>query len=225
MSASKTNSWDPVWEKVFSENPWGKYPGESLIRFVARNFYNSHRPDVKLLEVGCGPGANIWSMAKERFSAYGIDGSVTAIDQAKKRLSDENLSAELSVGDIIYLPYPDDFFEAVIDSECIYANNLQNSHKILDEVKRVLKPGGLFYSRSLSDKVYLGRESTKVGEKEFTNISDGPLAGRGFARLMDINEIETIYGSKFEIISIDELEITQNNREQRIREFIIICRK
>ena len=26
-------SWDPIWEKVFLESPWGKYPGESLIQF------------------------------------------------------------------------------------------------------------------------------------------------------------------------------------------------
>jgi len=32
-------AWDPIWERVFSSQAWGKYPGEDLIRFVARNFY------------------------------------------------------------------------------------------------------------------------------------------------------------------------------------------
>lgn len=225
MSESKTNSWDPVWEKVFSENPWGKYPGESLIRFVARNFYKQNRANIKILEVGCGPGANIWYMAKEHFLAFGIDGSATAIEQAMKRLADENLTADLVVGDIVVLPYPDNFFDAVLDSECLYANNLENTYKILAEIDRVLKPCGLFYSRTLSDKVYLGKTNTQIGEKAYTDISDGPLAGRGFARLMNISNIHKIYGRNFEIVSIDELEFTQNNREQTVSEFIIICKK
>ena len=33
-------SWDPVWENVFQNQSWGKYPSENLVRFVARNFYN-----------------------------------------------------------------------------------------------------------------------------------------------------------------------------------------
>jgi tRNA G46 methylase TrmB len=57
--------WDPVWESIFQERDWGKYPGEELIRFVARNFYSfEDRKSVKLLEVGCGTGANLWFMAK-----------------------------------------------------------------------------------------------------------------------------------------------------------------
>ena len=33
-------AWNNVWEQVFSSQEWGKYPGEDVIRFVARNFYN-----------------------------------------------------------------------------------------------------------------------------------------------------------------------------------------
>lgn len=36
---NEIKSWDPIWEKVFKDNEWGKYPGENLIQFVARNFY------------------------------------------------------------------------------------------------------------------------------------------------------------------------------------------
>ena len=59
-------SWDATWEEVFRQQEWGKYPGEDLIRFVARNFYNvEKRSDIKILEVGCGPGANLWFIARE----------------------------------------------------------------------------------------------------------------------------------------------------------------
>ena len=52
-------SWNPIWEDIFSSQEWGKYSGESLIKFVARNFYKQNRSDIKILELGCGPGANL----------------------------------------------------------------------------------------------------------------------------------------------------------------------
>ena len=63
--------WYPVW-KVFVGQTWGKYPGEDLIRFIARNFYSRQiRRDTRILEVGCGPGANLWFLAREGFSFAG----------------------------------------------------------------------------------------------------------------------------------------------------------
>ncbi len=68
--------------------------GESIrlkISYVfAQNFYNaSDRKAIKILEVGCGPGANLWFMAREGFSVYGIDGSEHAIELARRRLDSE----------------------------------------------------------------------------------------------------------------------------------------
>ncbi|MBR1383475.1 MAG: hypothetical protein IJ555_06660 [Ruminococcus sp.] len=51
-------SFDSKWEKVHQERDWGKYPAESTIRFVARNFYSvPDRSRVKILDFGCGGGA------------------------------------------------------------------------------------------------------------------------------------------------------------------------
>ena len=82
-------SWDRTWEKVFKENEWGKYPDENFIRFLARNFYKKDRKNIRILEIGCGPGANIWYMAREGFDVYGIDGSSIAIERARTRLKTE----------------------------------------------------------------------------------------------------------------------------------------
>jgi len=100
-------SWDPIWETVFKDHEWGKYPGENLIQFIARNFYKKERKKVNLLEIGCGPGANIWFIAREGFHVTGIDGSETAIVKAKARLQKENLDAQLFIGDISNLPFED----------------------------------------------------------------------------------------------------------------------
>jgi hypothetical protein len=38
--------WDKGWDKIFSTAEWGKYPGEELIRFIARNFYAAPSKDM-----------------------------------------------------------------------------------------------------------------------------------------------------------------------------------
>ena len=120
--------WDMVWDDVFCKSEWGKYPNESLIRFVAGKYYGSpNRKNIKILEVGCGPGANLWYLSREGFNAYGVDGSQKAISIARKRFSDEHLMVELQVCDIMKLPYPDNYFDCVVDIECLYANSFANS--------------------------------------------------------------------------------------------------
>jgi len=222
---ANNGSWDPVWEQVFQAQEWGKYPGESLIQFIARNFYRRTRKEVSLLEVGCGPGANIWFMAREGFNVTGIDGSKTAIERAKTRLFNDGLNAKLIVGDIMNLPFQRLEFEAVIDNECLYANNEANSLIILSEINRVLKKDGLFYSRTFSNDMFVGKRKNKKSLFEFQNITEGPLSGKGFVRLIDEQQIRNIYGKYFNVISIDKLEYTQYNGKELISEFIIICKK
>lgn len=172
METKNSQSWDPVWEDVFSSQNWGKYPAESLIRFIANNFYKKDRKSTTILEVGCGPGANIWYLSREHFDAYGIDGSKTAIDLAKRRLQSEKLNANLIVGDIISLPYEAGLFDGIIDVECIYTNNRQNSETTLKGIQRVLKNDGLFYSRTFAEDMFLGNKKQELTNFEYSNIKE-----------------------------------------------------
>jgi len=124
MSRTHADSnWDPAWEQIFSSKEWGEYPPEHVIRFVARNFYGvPDRKEVRLLEPGCGPGANVWFMAREGFTVSGIDGSATSIKQASERLTREGLAADLRVGDFSTLPWPGSRFDGVVENVSLCHN-------------------------------------------------------------------------------------------------------
>lgn len=142
---STFDMWNKGWDKIFEENEWGKYPPLELVRFIARTHYQApDRKAVKILEIGCGPGANLLYLAKEGFSAYGIDGSKVALGRAEQRLLQEGLNVALQQGDVMALPYDDASFDSVIDIECLYANSLADTKKIISEIHRVLRPGGSF---------------------------------------------------------------------------------
>lgn len=219
-------AWDKVWEEVFCRQEWGKYPNEDLIRFVARNYYRvNDRRSVRLLEVGCGPGANLWYMAREGFCAYGIDGSAAAIAQAKRRLDKEvpGWCGELLVGDIIDLPFAANHFDAVLDNEAIYCNSYEDSKAIYAELARVTKPGGKLFSRTLATGCWGDRTGCNVGHNAWI-VAAGPAHGKGYTRFTDYDEIADLIGG-FAIEEIELLTRTADNRRQAVKEWLIVGRK
>src|SRR4051794_13543876 len=119
-----TGVWDPAWERLFSSRAWGRYPAEPVIRALARAFPDRSRPP-RALDLGCGPGANTWFLAREGFRTSGIDGSAAAIAQNRARLASEGLEADLRTGDFtVELPWPAASFDAVVDAAALYANPL-----------------------------------------------------------------------------------------------------
>ncbi|MFL9694705.1 class I SAM-dependent methyltransferase, partial [Aeromonas veronii] len=73
------------------------------------------RGECRILEVGCGSGANIWMLAKEGFDTWGIDLSSAGIDLCKQVIASWNVNAQLDVGSMTELPYPDGYFDAIVD--------------------------------------------------------------------------------------------------------------
>ncbi|WP_411502685.1 class I SAM-dependent methyltransferase [Brevibacillus centrosporus] len=219
-------SWDGVWEKIFQEQEWGKYPGEDLIRFIARNFYSTpNRSEIKLLEVGCGPGANLWYAAREGFTVYGVDGSATAINRASNRLEREcpGWSGELVVGDILQLPFPDDFFDAVIDSEAVYCNSFRHSQEIYNEMARVTKKGGKLFSRTFATGSWGDQTGEKVEHNSYL-VNEGPLAGKGVSRFTDYKEIHELI-QRFEISEIQLITRKYMAIDREVKEWVITGEK
>jgi len=215
--------WDLEWDNVFKKQDWGKYPPECLIRFIAKYYYNSDRKTIKILEVGSGTGTNIWYMAREGFDVYGVEGSMTAVEKAKRRMEGDALHATIIQGDILNLPFQKENFDAVIDGDCLYCNSTEDTNKALSEIKRVLKSGGLFFSRTPTDKMYIGKSYDTVGDAEYKNISDGPLQGKGLARLSNRDMIEAMYGKYFKILSIDREDHTRDNGYILVSKWVIVC--
>src|SRR5215471_9140595 len=182
---AEIRGWDPVWEQVFRNQEWGKYPPEYVIRFVARNWYQSpNRAALRLLDLGSGPGACTWYMSREGFSVAAIDGSETAIERLRARLAKEHLSVEAKVGDFVRLPWADAVFDGVIDNVSVCSNPFSTAKLVIREVLRVLKPGGHFLSAAFTDRCWGYGKGTRRGSGAFESITEGPLAGKGLILFM-----------------------------------------
>lgn len=100
-------------------------------------------PGDKILEAGCGVGAQTVILAKNSPDAQitSIDISKDSINQAKALIEEERISnVKFQIADIFDLPFEDESFDHVF--VCFVLEHLKNPSKALESVKRVLKKGG-----------------------------------------------------------------------------------
>ena len=103
------------------------------------------QPHHRLLEIGFGPGVST-QLASEKASegfVAGIDHSRTMVQAASQRNATAIRSGrvELKQGEVSSLPYPDQSFDIAFSLHSIYF--WANPVDCLEELRRVLKPGGL----------------------------------------------------------------------------------
>ncbi len=189
-------SWNSVWETIYRSRAWGRYPGEDVVRFLMRlHGAAADRGQVRLLEVGCGSGANVWFMAREGFAVHGIDGSETAVRLCNERLDAEcpgwRSRGEVRTGDFASLPYPDGHFDAVIDVAAICCTGWEESQAAYAELARVTKPGGRLFSRTFARGCWGEGTGTPAGRDRW-ECAEGPLAGCGAIRFTAAEEVPTL---------------------------------
>ena len=167
------------------------------------------RKSVEVLEIGCGAGNNIWFFAREGFSIHGIEGSASALAYARKRLDSEELKADLREGDFQHLPYGDASMDFVLDRGSITHNRRAVVEATLDEARRVLKPGGLFYSQMFTTGHTDLQFGTALGDGSAEVFTEGYFAGIGLTFFASRADIDTLFGSRFELLSV-EIESLEN---------------
>jgi SAM-dependent methyltransferase len=99
-----------------------------------------HWGGARVLEIGVGLGADHESFAAAKAELYGIDLTERAIEHTRARLAHAGLRSTLSVGDAEDLPFPDGHFDLVYSWGVLHHS--PNPERALDEVWRVLRPGG-----------------------------------------------------------------------------------
>jgi SAM-dependent methyltransferase len=219
--------YDSIWESIFSSRSWGRYPAEDLIRFVARETAAvKDRSSLKALELGCGPGANLWLLANEGIPFDAMDGSPSAAAQAKARLDSEKpgWKGRIEVGNFCRLPADFRNYNFVLDSEAIYCNDFEESAALIAEIRERLVPGGAFWSRTFAPGTW-GVESGKRIGQDYWLASEGPLAGKGPVRLTPLQSVPALYGGGWASMETGEITRHDGNPQQLVREWIIIARK
>ena len=93
-----------------------------------------------VLEIGCGAGVDLVRFARGGALVTGVDLASSAIDLAKANFEQQGLTADLRVADGEHLPLGDASFDFVFAHGVVQYT--ADPQRLVDEVRRVLKPGG-----------------------------------------------------------------------------------
>lgn len=121
------------------KNPW-------VIQTIEETLGEGNK---KVLDVGCGAGFLSNAMAKAGHNVDGIDMSEESLAIAKKY--DETKSVNYQIADAYKLPFEDEVFDAV--SAMDFLEHVEEPGKVIEEVSRVLKPGGVFFFHTFSKNI------------------------------------------------------------------------
>ncbi|OGN04108.1 MAG: hypothetical protein A2831_02240 [Candidatus Yanofskybacteria bacterium RIFCSPHIGHO2_01_FULL_44_17] len=218
---------DPIWNKIH-KGGWGKYPNEALVRFLCR--YKKAEPDFKrnnkVLDLGCGAGANTKMMVAEGFKVWAVDGAGEAVRHAKAFVSQKN--TKFIVADFVDIAsiFPKGFFDIVCDNVSVYTNTVKNIEAILASVAKILKKDGLFYSSCFSTKTLGCGLGKKLESGTFIDIRESVFfKDRGIAHFYTEKEARKVYGKFFTVQSFDVDYHTEFNGQNTVSMFVLICRK
>jgi tellurite methyltransferase len=147
-TATAHQVWDRNWNSAEQRARWLKPEPlvQSLVPLLrARNL-------TRVLDVGCGLGRHAHYLACQGFTCSGIDASETGLAYARSEAAKAHVRIDYRAGLFYALAYAERSFDAVIAWNVIYHGDGAVAQRAIDQIARVLVPGGLCVGSMLSKR-------------------------------------------------------------------------
>ena len=127
-----------------------------------------------VLDVGCGTGENALYLAGRGHVVWGVDSAPTAIEIAREKARERDLSATFLVSDALNLDRIGRSFDTVIDSGLFHALTDPERPCFVRNLTSVLRKGGTYYMLAFSDREPAGYGPRRVSKREIAEaFSEG----------------------------------------------------
>src|SRR5918993_5748277 len=109
----------------------------------------------RVLDAGCGDGRNLVYFLQRGFECFGIDRDPAAVEHVRAlaaELSQDSPAGNFVTGELDRLPWGDGSMDAVLCSAVLhFAADGAHFGRMMEEMWRVLAPGGMFFARLASN--------------------------------------------------------------------------
>lgn len=121
----------------FGKAPWdsGITPPE-LYEFIA------HYKAGRAIDIGCGTGTNIITLANAGWQVTGFDFASHAVQIAKRKIKKAGIRAEVFVDDATIMKNIPGSFDLALDLGCFHG--IENKQDYLTQLTRILAPSGFW---------------------------------------------------------------------------------
>jgi len=132
-----------------------------------------------ILDLGSGLGRHAIFFAKKGFEVTAMDLSDYGVEHLKRWAEREGCKIKIDTGDILKLPYEDNTFDCVFSYHVIFHTDSTGIIRIIDEIKRVLKPHGKIFLTFGSKETWAFKDAgyPKIDENTVIKTEEGPENG------------------------------------------------
>jgi SAM-dependent methyltransferase len=176
-----SQEWDAAYKKGGQMSIW---PWSDLVSMVMR-YARPSGASYRILELGCGAGANVPFFLSQQVDYYAIEGSAHMVAQLKERYS--QVAEHFVVGDFTAnIPFVG-AFDLIVDRSSVTHNCTRSIQQCLKLVRAKLKSGGAFIGIDWFSSANAEMGYGQIAEDEHTrnNFSKGQFANVGKVHFSD----------------------------------------
>jgi ubiquinone/menaquinone biosynthesis C-methylase UbiE len=163
-------------------------------------------PNGRLLDLACGT-ATLTIALKQKFpqaEIHGLDGDPKILRLARNKTSNNKAEIIFTEAFSTELPYPDDYFDAIVSSLFFHHLTPENKLKTLKEIRRVLKPDGTLHIADWGRSANLLMKIASLPIQWFDGATtkdsyQGKLpelmAEAGFSNIIETADYNTFFGT------------------------------
>ena len=175
----------------------GTYPGLKINRTTYRGS--------KILDLGFGDGRNMPLLRDLGFEIHGVEISDEICQLTRARMDRLGVPVTVSTGGNSRIPYPDRAFEYVLACHaCYYVAAGESFTDNLNEITRVLRPGGRFIFSLAKADSYILTDAKPLGQGHYRITHDpcGVRHGTIFRAFASRAEIVAEFGGRFRDLAL-----------------------
>lgn len=141
-------AWDEAWQTEDGRAEWLRPAPdvEAAVPIMVRAGTRS------VLDLGCGVGRHAAFLAALGFELSAMDASASGLDYARGQAAAMGADIAFKRGDMTDLPYEDNRFDMVLSWNVIYHGDTAVVREAVAEIRRVLRPGGIYLGTMLSKR-------------------------------------------------------------------------
>ncbi len=199
---SFSSKWDAAYRRNEHQSIW---PWSNLVSRCLRHTALKNRDaSFRVLELGCGAGANIPFFLEYGADYHGVEGSQAAVGSLQARFPE--LTDKLAAGDFTDSLIFDGPFDLVVDRAAITHNDTAAIRRCLSMIKASLSDAGVFIGCDWYSTDSARYRQGEKGVDPFTcgDIAEGTFAGIGQVHFSSYEHIQDLFGG-FKILSLDHI--------------------
>jgi tellurite methyltransferase len=138
---SEQSGWEAIWR---SGNIPQRYQSSAAPDATVVAWAPTLPPTGAILDLGCGVGRHTTYLGGRGFRMSGLDNSPGGVEMTRSACAERHIAFDGQVSDMMAIPWPDATFDGVLSTSTIHHHLRADLLRTLAEVRRVLRPGGMF---------------------------------------------------------------------------------